>query len=171
MLKLNHYYNKKIDEYKSDIKLNNKNKKKLYELLIKRSNKINHYFNLLVKWLTKTYKNKIIIIGYNCMWIRDFFRNPNLTNHRFAEKNKVNLGKKLNRKFYCIPYKQLIDKLFFKCKQTNCEIILNEESYTSKCDALAFEPIKRQRKYLGNRYKRGLFSSSIGKYINADLNG
>ena len=45
------------------------------------------------------------------------------------------------------------------------------ESYTSKIDHLAFEPLKKQESYLGKRKKRGLFQSSIGKLINADING
>jgi len=36
---------------------------------------------------------------------------------------------------------------------------------------LALEPMKHQEKYLGRRVHRGLFKSSIGKYINADING
>jgi len=46
-----------------------------------------------------------------------------------------------------------------------------EESYTSKCDSLALEEMKRHKKYLGKRISRGLFSSSKKKLINADLNG
>ena len=47
----------------------------------------------------------------------------------------------------------------------------HEESYTSKCDALALEPIGKHEEYLGRRVKRGLFRSSTGKVINADQNG
>ena len=36
---------------------------------------------------------------------------------------------------------------------------------------IAFEPLKKQESYLGKRKKRGLFQSSIGKLINADING
>ena len=50
-------------------------------------------------------------------------------------------------------------------------LIIHEESYTSKCDALAQEEIKKHETYLGKRVKRGLFQSSIGKVINADVNG
>ena len=38
-------------------------------------------------------------------------------------------------------------------------------------DALALEEIKKHETYLGKRIKRGLFQSSIGKRINADVNG
>ena len=50
-------------------------------------------------------------------------------------------------------------------------LIIHEESYTSKCDALALEDVKQHDTYLGKRVKRGLFQSSIGKLINADVNG
>ncbi len=50
-------------------------------------------------------------------------------------------------------------------------VISNEESYTSKCDALALEEVRKHDTYLGKRVKRGLFRSSIGKTINADVNG
>lgn len=36
---------------------------------------------------------------------------------------------------------------------------------------MAFEPLKKQDAYLGKRKRRGLFQSSIGKLINADING
>ena len=51
------------------------------------------------------------------------------------------------------------------------DFVEHEESYTSKCDALALEPIGKHEQYLGRRTKRGLFRSSTGKLINADQNG
>lgn len=47
----------------------------------------------------------------------------------------------------------------------------NEESYTSKVDHLAFEKLCKHDVYLDKRKKRGLFQSSIGKLLNADING
>ena len=58
-----------------------------------------------------------------------------------------------------------------KLEKNNQNMVITEESYTSKCDALALEKICKHEEYLGNRTKRGLFSSSVGKLINADLNG
>ena len=51
------------------------------------------------------------------------------------------------------------------------DFVEHEESYTSKCDALAIETIGKHGQYLGRRIKRGLFRSSSGKLINADQNG
>lgn len=36
---------------------------------------------------------------------------------------------------------------------------------------MAFEKIGKHDSYLGRRKKRGLFQSSVGKLINADVNG
>ena len=51
------------------------------------------------------------------------------------------------------------------------EVVVTEESYTSKIDHLAKEELKKQENYLGKRVKRGLFKSSTGRFINADVNG
>ena len=55
-------------------------------------------------------------------------------------------------------------------KQRGIELISQEESYTSKCSFLDLEPIEKQENYLGRRVKRGLFKSSNGVVINADIN-
>lgn len=46
-----------------------------------------------------------------------------------------------------------------------------EESYTSKCDHLVAEEMCHHEKYMGKRVKRGMFKSSCGKKLNADING
>lgn len=51
------------------------------------------------------------------------------------------------------------------------DFVEHKESYTSKCDALALEPIGKHEQYLGRITKRGLFRSSTGKLINAEQNG
>ena len=59
----------------------------------------------------------------------------------------------------------------YKAEIEGIEVILTEESYTSKIDHLADEKLEKQATYLGKRVKRGLFKSSTGKTINSDLNG
>ena len=86
-------------------------------------------------------------------------------------KQNIDLGKKNNQKFVEIPFSKLIDKITYKGKLMGINIQTTEESYTSKIDHLAFESLKKQEVYLGKRKKRGLFQSSIGKLINADING
>lgn len=58
-----------------------------------------------------------------------------------------------------------------KCEMVGIRFIENEESYTSKCDALALEPVCKHESYLGKRIHRGLFQSSTGRTLNADVNG
>ena len=86
-------------------------------------------------------------------------------------KNGINLGKRTNQKFVEIPFSKLVDKISYKCKLVGISFQTHEESYTSKVDHLAFEPLKRQDSYLGKRKKRGLFQSSTSKLMNADVNG
>ena len=86
-------------------------------------------------------------------------------------KNGINLGKITNQKFVEIPFSKLIDKISYKCKLVGISFQTNEESYTSKVDHLAFEKLCKHDVYLGKRKKRGLFQGSIGKLINADING
>lgn len=86
-------------------------------------------------------------------------------------KQNIELGKKTNQKFVEIPFSKLIDKITYKAKLVGINVQTTEESYTSKVDHLAFEALKKHDFYLGKRKKRGLFQSSIGKLLNADING
>ena len=70
-----------------------------------------------------------------------------------------------------IPYETLIGYLKYKCEMNGIKLIGTEESYTSKCDALAKETIEKHDVYQGKRIRRGLYQSSVGKLINADVNG
>ena len=157
LLSINHFYNHKIDKLKSLNKTNyDKNTfSRLYSLENEIQNKINGLLNNVVNSLINTYKNKeVFIIGYNANW-----------------KSNVNLGKKTNRNFYQIPYKRLIYKLDEALKIRNKRLLILKESYTSKCDALALEEINYYEEYKGKRMNRGLFSSSEGRLLNADING
>ena len=59
----------------------------------------------------------------------------------------------------------------YKCEKIGINVIVSNESYTSKCSFLDSEEIKKHSNYLGKRIKRGLFKSSKGYLINADVNG
>jgi putative transposase len=150
LISTNFHYNKLIGDAQKHA-----NWKEVKRLNFKRSNIINNFFNQTVKWMSDKYSNKsMIVIGYNKGW-----------------KTGINIGRLNNFKFYKIPYCQLINKI--KEKFTNMGIVVHliEESYTSKCDSLAYEEICKHDEYLGKRSKRGLFESSNDVLINADLNG
>ena len=154
---INEFYNKKISELQSINKksLNINKFNRLYSLLTERKNKLNGEINKIINKLIKTYNDKkYFIIGYNEGW-----------------KTKVNIGRNNNRQFYDIPYSRIIQKLKEKLLSNGKLLIITEESYTSKCDSLSLEKLSKNEFYLGKRIHRGLFISSIGKAINADLNG
>lgn len=86
-------------------------------------------------------------------------------------KQDINIGKRNNQNFVQIPHGRFIDMLEYKCKLLGINVILQEESYTSKCSFLDSEKICKHEEYLGRRIKRGLFRSGNGVLINADVNG
>lgn len=91
--------------------------------------------------------------------------------HNKGWKQKIKIGKRNNQNFVSIPHSKLIDKIRYKAELVGVRVEVTEESYTSKIDHLAYEKMSKQENYLGKRSKRGLFQSSTGKLINADVNG
>ncbi len=59
----------------------------------------------------------------------------------------------------------------YKLGDVGIRVLVTEESYTSKVDHFVFEEMKPRREYRGKRKKRGLFQSSTGRLLNADVNG
>jgi putative transposase len=153
---INQFYNKRKAQFQSKLK-NNKTSKKINKLSNKRNNKINDYLHKSSRFLVNQLVSKNIsklIIGYNKQWKQD-----------------INIGKRNNQNFVNIPFYKFIFMLKYKCELEGVEVILNEESYTSKCSFLDLEDVRKHEKYKGRRTKRGLFISSKNKLINADLNG
>ena len=91
--------------------------------------------------------------------------------HNIGQKQDINLGKVTNQNFVQIPFTQLMQLLKYKCELRGIRFIETEESYTSKCSFLDGEDIHKHSGYQGKRLKRGLFESSNGTRINADVNG
>lgn len=91
--------------------------------------------------------------------------------HNIGQKQDINLGKVTNQNFVQIPFTQLIAQLQYKCQLKGIRFIVAEESHTSKCSFLDKESVEHHEKYTGKRVKRGLFKTSKGIRINADVNG
>ena len=88
------------------------------------------------------------------------------------------MGRENNQAFVQIPHARLIDLLTYKAKLVGINVVIVEESYTSKASFLDQDPIptydsKRTEKprFSGKREKRGLYRASNGRRINADING
>lgn len=91
--------------------------------------------------------------------------------HNIGQKQDINLGKVTNQNFVQIPFTQLIAQLQYKCQLKGIQFIVTEESHTSKCSFLDKESVEHHENYKGKRVKRGLFKTSKGILINADVNG
>lgn len=86
-------------------------------------------------------------------------------------RQAVNLGQRTNQNFVQIPHARFIEMLTYKAQLAGINVITTEESYTSKCSFFDLEPISKHEHYMGRRVKRGLFRTSDGRQINADVNG
>lgn len=157
---INQFYNKELAKLKSrqDTRKNkNVNSSKIRKLTHKRNNKIKDYLHKASrKLVNRLVSNSVskIVIGHNKNWKQD-----------------INLGKSNNQRFVQIPFNMFIHMVTYKAQLEGIEVIVREESYTSKCSFLDNEEICKHEAYKGKRIKRGLFRSYDGRLINADLNG
>ena len=164
---INHYYNKKVSELKSEY---SKNKSitdtttpRMRRLMNGRNNRITDYFNRVCHLLVNTclsYGVSTIVIGYNK-----------------GQKQEINLGKINNQKIVSIPYHKFRQKLEQLCVKHGIKYISQEESYTSKASAIDEDiiPVYGENTdniiFSGKRIHRGLYCSSDGSVLNADING
>ncbi len=153
----NHWYNKSKAKLQSFLPANRFKSNKISALTHYRNCYIEDKMHKISKFIIDyCVENNIgtIVIGKNKNWKQD-----------------INLGKKTNQKFTELPHARLIDKISYKAELVGIKVETTEESYTSKCDALALEPIKKHESYYGKRKKRGLFQSATKQVLNADING
>lgn len=170
---INQFYNKQRSKYQSELPQKkgdtlNKTKKNVYyslkiaKLDFKRKCKIDDYLyksvNYLIKFCIENELNTIVL-GYNKEW-----------------KQEINMGPKNNQNFVNVPFYRLQKMIEYKCKLNGINLILQEESYTSKASFLDNDFIpkysdKFEGKFSGYRKHRGMYKSKKFGYINADVNG
>lgn len=162
----NQWYNKQLSRL-SSIKDHQKIKgctNLQYLITRKRNNRVQNYIYCAAKKIVSYCKeNKIgnIVVGYN----NGFQENPNL-------------GRINNQKFVMIPFGRFKSRLEYLCNLYGIRFIQQEESYTSKASFFDNDEIPKwnplnpeKRNFSGKRIKRGLYQTSKGKLINADVNG
>ena len=160
------YYLKKVsqlqEQYAQQQRVNLKQKNKLcygpayYQAKERWRRKVRDCLHHLSRFLVKLWEQRglhTIYIGYNPMW-----------------KQQVRLRKKTTQLFIIVPFHKLLSLLTYKAEEKGIVVELVDESYTSKCSFLDDEVIQKHPKYAGTRVKRGLFKSSQGHFINADVN-
>lgn len=154
---INQRWNKHKANLQSRLTSNRRSSKQIALITNKRNNRIKDYLHKssrkIVNFLVSK-KISTLVVGYNEEW-----------------KQNINIGKKNNQSFVSIPFYTFMRQLQYKCKLEGINVVLTEESYTSKCSFLDNEPLQKKDSYLGKRIKRGLYKTAKGKLINADLNG
>lgn len=154
---INQRWNKHKANLQSRLTNNIKSSKQLALITNKRNNRVKDYLHKSSRKIVNFLVSKNIstlVIGYNEEW-----------------KQNISIGKINNQSFVSIPFYTFIQQLQYKCRLEGINVILTEESYTSKCSFLDNEPLGKKDTYLGKRVKRGLYKTAKGKLINADLNG
>lgn len=163
---INQYYNKKIAEYKSVLEKINKTKssKRTRRITNKRNRKVDDYLHKASKVIVELAKEKkvnTVIIGKNDNW-----------------KQGSEMSKQSNQNFVNIPHSRFISMLSYKCEKAGINIILQEESYTSKASFLnldeipVYGKITTEPQFSGYRKCRGLYKiKGETKIISADVNG
>ena len=164
---INQWFNKenaRLQSIKDKQKYGKKPTLRQKYLYSSRNNKVNDYMSKTArKIINYCLENNIgtLVCGYN----ETFQRNSNI-------------GKANNQTFVNIPFGKLREKLEYLCKLYSLRFVEQEESYTSKSsffdmDILPkFEVDKPQPySFLGKRIKRGLYQTSKGYILNADVNG
>ena len=88
------------------------------------------------------------------------------------------MGKRNNQQFVQIPHARFIDQLTYKAKLVGIQVIIQEESYTSKASFLDDDLIptyqaNRSEKpvFSGKRIARSWYRAKDGTVLHADING
>ena len=129
-----------------------------------RNNKVNDYMSKAARRVTDyCIDNDIgtLVVGYNVTFQRN-----------------SDMGKRNNQNFVSIPYGRLRDKLRYLCEFNGITYVEQEESYTSKASFWDRDDIPvysaddtGKYEFSGRRICRGLYRTSCGKTLNADVNG
>lgn len=131
-----------------------------HKLWSNRRRKMDHLMHIYSSQIVRDLLDRRVcklIIGYNEGW-----------------KHEVNLGRRVNQKFYAIPHLDFINKLAYKLESVGILVERVEESYTSKSSFMDNDllPVYGDRsvRFSGKRVQRGMYRHS-GGYIHADVNG
>ncbi|MEM0139163.1 MAG: transposase [Ferroplasma sp.] len=155
---MNQYFNKEYAHLKSisDRQIGKKLTEREKKLFLKRNRKIKNAMHTVSRRIIDYAISKnidTIVIGHIGGW-----------------KQSVNIGHRNNQNFVQIPFNMLIDQIKYKAEEHGIDVMIIDEAYTSKCSFLDNESIEHHDIYAGKRIRRGLFKTSKGILINADLN-
>lgn len=155
---MNQYYNKKRALLQEEAKKANglDMTRRIERLTRKRNRKVKDYLHKASRRIIEMAVSSgtgQIVIGGNSGW-----------------KQKVRMGNRTNQNFVSIPYKTLTDMIIYKAGLKGITVKVVKESYTSGTSYLDGEYPEKAFYDKTRRVRRGLFKSSSGIYINADIN-
>ena len=161
---INQYYNKetaKLQSVKDKQNYGSKFTKRQLLLAEKRNNRVNYYISKAAKYVIDYCISNdigILVLGYNK-----------------TIQSGVSLGRVNNQNFVNIPFGKLCRKLKYLCELNGITFVEQEESYTSKAsfwnkDKIPVYGASETIKFSGKRIHRGMYKTSEGKLLNADVN-
>ena len=162
----NQWFNKCISQLKGILAKVNKGKKtskRIRRLYARRERYFHHRFHRISNVLVDYFVcNQIdtVVVGKNDGW-----------------KQNSNMSKVNNQNFQHIAYAWFLKLLAYKCEEAGVKLIQREESYTSKASFFDMDDIPTYGEkavvptFSGKRIQRGLYRTSNGRLINADING
>ena len=161
---VNQFYNKRKADLQKQLGTTGTTKR-MERITNKRNRRIDHYMHTISHRIIDVLVQEgigVLCIGKNDAW-----------------KQEANLGKRTNQNFVQIPHARFIAMLAYKAELVGIRVEITEESYTSKASLLDLDPLPvhdpnngdEKHTFSGKRMKRGLYRTSDGRYVNADING
>ena len=162
MKHVNQFYNKQREHFQKKMK-KQYNSHRLDRITNKRTRRIDNYLHTMSRRIIDLLIAQgigTLVIGKNPCWKQD-----------------PNMNRKNAQEFVQMPHARFISMLNYKAQLVGIQVIVSEESYTSKASFLDLDDIPTYGKeeselvFSGKRIKRGMYKSSTGRKINADVNG
>lgn len=160
---INQFYNKRRAELQSQLgEAHTSNR--LERITTKRTRRIDHYLHTTSRRIIDVLVAEgigTLVIGKNPLW-----------------KQESGMGRRNNQNFVAVPHARFIEMLTYKAQLVGIQVVISEESYTSKASFLDADPLPvygsaeaERAIFSGRRVKRGLYRAADGTPLNADVNG
>src|SRR5258708_1582649 len=160
---LNQFYNKRRAQLQQRLG-HPGTTKRLERLATRRNDRIHHYLHTASRRIIELLVAEgigTLVLGKNPLW-----------------KQEAPLGRVNNQHFVQLPHARFLDLLTYKAQLVGIQVVLQEESYTSKASFLDADRLPVYGagaadipRFRGRRAQRGLYRASTGRRIHADVNG
>lgn len=159
----NQYYNKRKAALQSRLADATQFTTRMQRMVTKRTRRIDHYLHTASRRIIEL----LVLEGIGTLIIG---KNPNW-------KQACEMRKADKQHFVQLPHARFVDMLCYKARLVGIQVVLQEESYTSKASFLDLDPlptygqVAEEPAFSGRRIKRGLYKAKSGRKLNADING